>query len=109
MNIYILIHNYYIIKLKKHNHFIVKTLILSCDIEIKSRKVEPKESIKGEIARTYLYMDYVYPGIGIGSKKNRKLFDGWNQSDPVDEWECERARRIEKIQGNRNEIVMRDC
>ena len=80
-----------------------------CDVEIKSRKVEPKESIRGEIARTYLYMDSVYPGKGIISKKNRKLFDGWNKSDPVDQWECERASRIEKIQGNRNEVVMRDC
>ena len=54
-------------------------------------------------------MDSVYPGRGIISKKNRKLFDVWNQSDPVDEWECERPKMIEKIQGNRNEVVMRDC
>ena len=80
-----------------------------CDVEIKNKKVEPKESIRGEIARTYLYMDSVYPGRGIISKKNRKLFDAWNKSDPVDKWECERAKRIEKIQGNRNEVVMRDC
>jgi len=80
-----------------------------CDVEIKNKKVEPKESIRGEIARTYLYMDSVYPGRGIISKKNRKLFDAWNQSDPVDEWECERAKRIERIQGNRNEVVMGSC
>jgi len=80
-----------------------------CDVEIKNKKVEPKESIRGEIARTYLYMDSVYPGRGIISKKNRKLFDAWNKSDPVDEWECERTKRIEKIQGNRNEIVFEKC
>ena len=80
-----------------------------CDVEIKNKKVEPKESIRGEIARTYMYMDSAYPGRGIISKKNRKLFDAWNQSDPVDEWECERAKRIEKIQGNVNEVVMKDC
>ena len=80
-----------------------------CDVEIKNKKVEPKESIRGEIARTYLYMDSVYPGRGIISNKNRKLFDAWNQSDPVDEWECERAKRIERVQGNSNEIVMKDC
>ena len=80
-----------------------------CEVEIKSRKVEPKESIRGEIARTYLYMNSVYPGRGIISKKNRKLFDAWNKSDPVDEWECERAKRIENIQGNRNEVVLNDC
>ena len=54
-------------------------------------------------------MDSVYPGRGIISKKNRKLFDTWNKSDPIDEWECERAKRIEKIQGNRNEVVMVEC
>ena len=80
-----------------------------CDVEIKSRKVEPKEDIRGEIARTYMYMDSVYPGRGIISKKNWKLFESWHRSDPVDEWECERAKRIEKIQGNRNEIVLKKC
>jgi deoxyribonuclease-1 len=80
-----------------------------CDAEIKNKKVEPKESIRGEIARTYLYMNSVYPGRGIISKKKRKLFDSWNKSDPVDELECERAKRIEKIQRNVNEVVMRDC
>ena len=80
-----------------------------CDVEIKSRKVEPKESIRGEIARTYMYMDSVYPSRGIISKKNRNLFESWDQSDPVDEWECERSKRIEKIQGSRNEVVMGRC
>ena len=80
-----------------------------CDVEIKSRKVEPKEDIRGEIARTYMYMESVYPGRGIISTKNRKLFEAWNKNDPVDEWECERAKRIEKIQGNRNEIVLAKC
>ena len=80
-----------------------------CDVEIRNKKIEPKESIRGEIARTYLYMDSAYPGRGIISNKNQRLFESWNQSDPVDQWECERAKRIEKIQGNRNEVVMRDC
>jgi len=80
-----------------------------CDVEIKSRKVEPREEIRGEIARTYMYMDSVYPGRGIISKKNWKLFESWHRSDPVDEWECERARRIERIQGSRNEMVLKRC
>ena len=80
-----------------------------CDVEIKSRKIEPRGEIRGEIARTYLYMDSAYPGRGIISKNQRKLFNAWNKSDPEDEWECERAKRIEKIQGNRNEVVMAEC
>ena len=80
-----------------------------CDVEIKRRRVEPRENARGEIARTYMYMDSVYPGKGIISKKNRSMFEEWNRSDPVDEWECERAKKIEKIQGNRNEVVMGNC
>ena len=80
-----------------------------CDVEIKRRRVEPREEARGEIARTYMYMDSVYPGKGIISKKNRSMFEEWNRSDPVDEWECERAKKIEKIQGNRNEVVMGNC
>ncbi len=80
-----------------------------CDVEIKNKKVEPREDIRGEIARTYLYMDSVYPGRGIISKKNRKLFDAWERSDPVDQWECERARKIQKLQGNKNRILINLC
>jgi len=28
-----------------------------CDVEIKKRKVEPMESVRGNFARTYLYME----------------------------------------------------
>tara|TARA_Y100001934_G_C12210277_1_gene705668 strand:- start:211 stop:894 length:684 start_codon:yes stop_codon:yes gene_type:complete len=80
-----------------------------CDVEIKNRKFEPREDIRGEIARTYMYMDSVYPGRGIISKINREIFESWHRSDPVDEWECERARRIEKIQGNTNKVVLDKC
>ncbi len=76
-----------------------------CDVEIRERKVEPRPSIRGDIARTYLYMDTVYPGRGIIGTKRRKLFDAWAKADPVDAWERTRIRRIEKVQGNRNSIV----
>ena len=56
-----------------------------------------------------MYMDSVYPGKGIISNQNREMFKEWDQSDPVDKWECERSRRIERIQGNRNEVVMGEC
>lgn len=78
-------------------------------MEIEDRKAEPPPSVRGEIARTYFYMDAAYPGHGIISKKNRKLFEAWDREDPVDEWECERARRIERLQGNVNESVKNNC
>jgi deoxyribonuclease-1 len=80
-----------------------------CDVEIKNQQIEPRESIRGEIARTYMYMDSAYPGRGIITKKNRKLFEAWNKIDPVDEWECDRAKRIERIQGNSNPVVLENC
>ena len=58
-----------------------------------------------DIARISFYMDAAYPGHGIISDKNRKLFETWNTEDPVDDWERERARRIEQMQGTRNPLV----
>jgi len=80
-----------------------------CDFEILKRTVEPTESIRGDIARTYFYMNAANPKRGIISKKNRKLFKAWDKLDPVDEWECERVRRIERIQGNQNRFVADQC
>ena len=77
----------------------------SCDMEIEKKKAEPAPHIRGNIARTYMYMDWAYPGHGILSKKNRKMFKAWDKADPVDDWERERCRRIERIQGNRNPFV----
>ncbi len=80
-----------------------------CDIEIEDRKVEPPAEVRGDIARTYMYMDRAYPGHGIISGKNRKLFEAWDREDPVDQWECERCKRIERIQGNENRVVKERC
>ena len=77
----------------------------NCDMEIKNKKAEPKPEIRGDIVRIYLYMNDAYPGRGIISKKNRKLFEAWAVADPIDEWERERAKRIEQIQGNKNKFV----
>ena len=76
-----------------------------CDMEIENKKAEPKPEIRGDIARIYFYMDDAYPGRGVISKKNRKLFQAWDKEDPVDDWERERCRRIEAIQGNHNKFV----
>jgi endonuclease I len=77
----------------------------ACDIEIENRKVEPRPEIRGDIARTYMYMEQAYPGHGIISQSNQKLFAAWAKLDPMDDWERERARRIEAIQGNRNPFI----
>jgi len=57
-----------------------------CKTKIEDRKIEPRPEVRGEIARTYLYMERAYPGHGIISGKNKKLFQAWDRADPVDEW-----------------------
>ena len=86
-----------------------KRIFGACDMEIEGRKAEPRPEVRGDIARTYFYMDSAYPGRGIVSRKNRPLFAAWSRQDPVDGWECERARRIERIQGNENPFVKGQC
>jgi deoxyribonuclease-1 len=80
-----------------------------CKVKIEDRKFEPMVNAKGRVARVYMYMDLAYPGRGIISEKNRKLFEAWDKLHPVDEWECMRARRIEKIQGNENPVLKARC
>jgi deoxyribonuclease-1 len=83
----------------------------ACDMEIDSsaRIAEPPEKVRGDIARTYKYMDQAYPGHGVIAGASKKLFDAWDKLDPVDSWECERVKRIEKIQGNENLVVKSAC
>ena len=80
-----------------------------CRTKIEDRKIEPRPEVRGEIARTYFYMERAYPGHGIISGKNEKLFQVWDKADPVNEQECERASRIAKIQGNINMVVDQAC
>ena len=70
---------------------------------------EPTENIRGDIARTYFYMDWAYPDRSIISHKNRKLFQAWNYADPVDTWECQRAAMTTQLQGNVNPFVTDLC
>lgn len=78
----------------------------ACDVEIRDKQIEPRPGIRGNIARTYFYMDAAYPGRGIVSKKKRKLFEAWDMADPVDEFERKRAKRIAAIQGNANPFIL---
>lgn len=82
-----------------------------CDFELDTEGdiAEPAPGVKGNIARTCLYMDSVYPGYGILGKQSRKMFEAWAKEDPPDAWECERCKRIEAIQGNENSVVKNAC
>ena len=75
---------------------------------ISKNKVEPRDAIKGFIARTYLYMQTVYPRYRI-SDNMAAILNAWDRKYPGKHWECQRAYRIEKVQGNANPIVKPRC
>lgn len=80
-----------------------------CDIKIGKHGFTPRKEAKGVVARTYLYMDSAYPTAKVISNKNRKLYEAWSRMYPVSPWECERAKKIESLQGNPNEFVKKPC
>lgn len=65
-----------------------------CDMEIENKKAEPKKEIRWDIARVYFYMEATYPGRGIISNKNEKLFEAWNKENPISDIECKRYKAI---------------
>ena len=79
-----------------------------CDFEVDGQAgvAEPRETIRGDLARIHLYMEAVH-GIRL-SDPQRTLFERWHRNDPPDAWERERDRRIERLQGNRNPFIGRD-
>ncbi len=69
-----------------------------CDIEIdfQHNLVEPKPSIRGDIARVYLYMAKKYD-ITL-SKQEQAIFIKWAKQDPITKWEREKATLIANYQ-----------
>jgi deoxyribonuclease-1 len=82
-----------------------------CDqgFHLLKRKVNPPDSVKGDIARIYFYMDKKYPGRGIISNKNRNLYEVWNKLDPVSKKECDLSRLKALYQGDKNLFVEKHC
>ncbi len=64
--------------------------------------VEPREAVKGDIARSLLYMSITYdlPLKGMGS-----MLIKWHRQDPPSFHELWRNDLIEKIQGTRNPFI----
>ena len=82
---------------------------------------EPRDAVKGDVARMLLYMDTRYQGAdpqtpdltlvdrltASGEASLGKLCTllAWHQADPVDEFEQNRNNRIYEFQGNRNPYI----
>lgn len=79
--------------------------------ELSSSSFEPRESVKGDIARAMLYFKTIYRDQansiepGYFSKQSRTLCK-WNQQDPPDDAEIERSHAIAQHQGNENPFVL---
>jgi len=80
----------------------------SCPVKIEQGRMEPPEAARGTVARSTRYMAWAYPRFQL-SDQQAKLMDAWDAMHPVDAWECERARRIEAVQGNENPFVKGKC
>lgn len=80
----------------------------SCAMKINDRKAEPPKAARGQIARTYLYMESAYKRYSM-SKAQRQLMNAWDKLHPVDSWECTRAEKIANLQGNTNYVVKSRC
>jgi predicted extracellular nuclease/endonuclease I len=88
---------------------------------VDSDSFEPRDAVKGDVARIIFYMDTRYEGNDSATPDlevvNRLTSSGeanlgklcallsWNESDPVDEFEQERNNRIYEFQGNRNPYI----
>lgn len=81
----------------------------SCDVELEAQVIEPRTEMRGDIARTFLYFDLSYPRHSFMDEEQRRIMEAWNVEDPVDPWECERAARIARAQGNPNPFVESAC
>ena len=81
-----------------------------CDMKVdfKNKRVDPPVASRGAISRIYLYMAQEYRELNL-SRQQRQLMEAWNRQYPVDQWECERDRRIKKSQGTNNPFVLEAC
>lgn len=76
-----------------------------CDFELnpRARLVEPRDAVRGEIARAMFYMADTYE-LELFAKQVRTL-RRWHGQDPVSDEERRRNDVIEQVQGNRNKYI----
>lgn len=66
------------------------------EVDFKGRKAFIDPTLRGFVARTYLYMHDKY-GMSL-SERDKKQFAIWDKQYPANEWEIEREKRILKFQ-----------
>lgn len=67
--------------------------------------VEPRDGIKGDVARSLVYMHFVY-GLPLeNAVADKGLLLGWMQADPPDAEELRRNALIDQLQGTPNPLL----
>lgn len=72
-------------------------------VDFKAKKVMPRPSIRGMIARTYFYMSKQY-NLRL-SRQDEQLYQAWNKTYPVESWERQRNQRVACVMGHGNDFV----
>lgn len=72
-------------------------------VDRRQRVVEPRDAVKGLVARISFYMSDRY-GLTL-SRQQQQLFMAWHRQFPASGWEIERDRRIARIMGHHNPFV----
>ncbi len=78
----------------------------ACKFQVDSglRIVEPRDAVKGQIARMYFYMHQRY-GLQLSEALQRRYLQ-WDAQFPVTAaWEMERDRQIARVMGHHNPFV----
>lgn len=73
-------------------------------VDFKQRVAEPRDEVKGFVARVYFYMHDRYD-LSMSDQQQRLLM-AWDRQHPVKEWELERDRRIARVVGHSNPFVV---
>lgn len=71
--------------------------------DFRQRVTEPRDAVKGQVARIYFYMHDRY-GLSM-SRQQQQLLMAWDKMYPVSDWERERDRRIARSMGHSNPFV----
>ena len=76
-----------------------------CDfkVEFSERVVEPRDEVKGQIARVWFYMHDHY-NLRMAAAQQQLLM-AWDKQYPPSWWEQERDRRISRLMGHANPFV----
>ncbi|WP_349970115.1 endonuclease [Pseudomonas caspiana] len=75
-------------------------------VDFEQRAAEPRDEVKGLVARTTFYMFDRY-NLSM-SRQQQQLLMAWDKQFPATDWEKERNKRIAAIMGHPNPFVTKD-